>query len=618
MNAQESPVLQPDQEQSAKLKVFGIGGGGCNALEQIIAADIKGVEFKCVNTDAQALAKYKPENTIALGNELTRGLGAGADPDVGRRAAEESSEEIAEAIGDADMLFLTSGMGGGTGTGAVPVVARIARELGVLTVAVVTEPFAFEGDRRRRMAEAGLAELRDNADSMIVVPNENLLTYLGPDVSLIEAFAAANDVVTNAVQSIAELITTTGLINVDFADVKSVMTEMGYAIMSTGKGMGENRARDAATEAIESPLLNNIDLEEARGILANITVSTDISMGEFQIVGDIIRGIAAEDATVVIGTVIDDQANYEMQVTVVATGLNPPDREAEKVKREKAALKLVEDKKAKEAAEAAALEAEKEAEIEAEKKAAEEALVKAQVSSVQDPSSGKLSANDDGLTKANGISQGSVGAVPHADNAYGSDLADAVPSRSPAASKSTAAESKDLDQVAQTSGLDAATVRAQAAKTASHDSAGTSSPSGSVASIVDSCMICGGKDNNHKDNCPNFKKSEEVKYSFQSEAATVKSAASGKKIGNTQLMIFAGAVLTLIGIFYVVLTGKFPASTDANKNAAVNSAATQPAAEPEIQAASEFQFVPVANPIRPGPPLNPEQVKAESDDSSAP
>jgi len=330
MNAEALPTIEPGQDQPAVIKVFGVGGGGCNALEQIISANIQGVTYKCINTDTQALSKFPPENIVKLGANLTKGLGAGANPEVGKQAAEESSEEIAAAIGDADMLFITSGMGGGTGTGAAPTIAKIARDLGVLTVAVVTEPFSFEGDKRIRMAETGLLELRDNADSMIVVPNENLLTFLGPDVTLLEAFAAANDVVTNAVQSIAELITANGLINVDFADVKSVMSEMGHAIMSTGTGSGEHRARDAAVAAIESPLLNNINLKEARGILANITANKDLSMGEFQIVGDIIRKIAAENANVVIGTVLDETTNHEIQVTVVATGLNPPDSKSKK------------------------------------------------------------------------------------------------------------------------------------------------------------------------------------------------------------------------------------------------------------------------------------------------
>ncbi len=319
-------LYSPDQ--AATIKLIGVGGGGCNAVEHMIAADIHGVDFTLVNTDAQALARYNPDNIIQLGDSLTRGLGAGTDPEIGRMAAEEDADLIAAAIGDIDMLFLTAGMGGGTGTGAIPVIARIARELGVLTVAVVTKPFGFEGGKRRQVAEAGLAELRNNVDSLIVVPNENLLTHLGPNISLIEAFSASNDVLTNAVQSIAELITNPGLINVDFADVKSVMTETGEAMMSTGRGIGDYRARDAAIAATESPLLDEIALDEARGILANITASDSLSMGEFQIVGDILDQITAENANVVIGTVFDPDMSDEIRVTVVATGLKPTQRRA--------------------------------------------------------------------------------------------------------------------------------------------------------------------------------------------------------------------------------------------------------------------------------------------------
>lgn len=317
-------LYEPDQ--AATIKLIGVGGGGCNAVEHMIGADIHGVDFTLVNTDAQALARYHPDNIIQLGNSLTRGLGAGTDPEIGRMAAEEDADLIAGAIGEVDMLFLTAGMGGGTGTGAIPVIARIARELGVLTVAVVTKPFGFEGGKRRQVAEAGLAELRKHVDSLIVVPNENLLTHLGPNISLIEAFSASNDVLTNAVQSIAELITNPGLINVDFADVKSVMTETGEAMMSTGRGIGEYRARDAAIAATESPLLDEIALDEARGILANITASDSLSMGEFQIVGDILDQITAENANVVIGTVFDPEMSDEIRVTVVATGLKPAQR----------------------------------------------------------------------------------------------------------------------------------------------------------------------------------------------------------------------------------------------------------------------------------------------------
>ncbi len=318
--------LESNMPHAAVLKLMGVGGGGCNAINHMIAADIHGLSFTCVNTDAQALANFHPDDVIQLGSALTRGLGAGADPQVGRHAAEEDRDRIAAAIGNADLLFLTAGMGGGTGTGAIPVVARIARELGVLTVAVVTRPFAFEGEKRRLVADKGINELRKQVDSLIVVPNENLLKHLGPNIPLIDAFAASNDILTNAVQSIAELITTTGLINVDFADVKSVMTEMGQAMMSTGRGIGECRARDAAIAAIESPLLDNIDLREARGILANVTASADLSMGEFQIVGDIIANITADDANVVIGTVFDQRMKDEMRVTVVATGLKSLDQ----------------------------------------------------------------------------------------------------------------------------------------------------------------------------------------------------------------------------------------------------------------------------------------------------
>ena len=320
-------LYEPDQ--AATIKLIGVGGGGCNAVEHMIGADIHGVDFTLVNTDAQALSRYNPNNIIQLGNTLTRGLGAGTDPEIGRMAAEEDADLIAAAIGDVDMLFLTAGMGGGTGTGAIPVIARIARELGVLTVAVVTKPFGFEGGKRRKVAEAGLAELRKHVDSLIVVPNENLLTHLGPNISLIEAFSASNDVLTNAVQSIAELITNPGLINVDFADVKSVMTETGEAMMSTGRGIGEYRARDAAIAATESPLLDEIALDEARGILANITASDSLSMGEFQIVGDILEQITAENANVVIGTVFDPEMSDEIRVTVVATGLKPAQRRVE-------------------------------------------------------------------------------------------------------------------------------------------------------------------------------------------------------------------------------------------------------------------------------------------------
>ncbi len=375
MDSHNSPNPESDRTQSAVIKVFGVGGGGCNAIEQMIASDIRDVEYKCVNTDTQALRRFAPENVIELGNNLTKGLGAGSNPDVGSAAAKESTAEIEAAIGDADMLFLAAGMGGGTGTGAMPLIASIAREMGVLTVAVVTEPFAFEGERRRAAAAAGLDALRECADSMIVVPNENLLNYLGPDVTLVDAFAAANDVVTKAVQSIAELITTSGLINVDFADVKTVMAEMGHAIMSTGTGMGEHRAEESALAAIKSPLLTNIDLKAAKGILVNITSSSDLSMGEFQTVGDIIRQITADDATVVIGTVFDDNFGHEMKVTVVATGLNPPVNQIVERKNDDIAAKLAQPTPtAKEKAEAEAQAAKERAENQTRNEAMAEAV----------------------------------------------------------------------------------------------------------------------------------------------------------------------------------------------------------------------------------------------------
>lgn len=317
-------MIQHDlnQYQSAVIKLIGIGGGGCNAVEQMINAEICGVEFMCVNTDAQALSRFSQDNIIQLGSDITRGLGAGTDPEIGRLAAEEDRDRIAQAIGSADMLFLTAGMGGGTGTGGIPVIAQIARELGVLTVAVITKPFSFEGSKRMQVAEAGIEELRNNVDSLIVVPNENLLTHLGPNTTLLEAFAASNDILTNAVQSIAELVTNPGLINVDFADVRAVMSEMGEGMMSSGRGIGEYRARDAAIAASESPLIDGVNLKGARGILANVTGGSSLSMGEFQIVGDILKQITADDANVVIGTSIDQNMGEEIRVTVVATGLD--------------------------------------------------------------------------------------------------------------------------------------------------------------------------------------------------------------------------------------------------------------------------------------------------------
>jgi cell division protein FtsZ len=313
--------LVDTKTQNAVIKVIGIGGGGGNAINHMVASSIEGVEFICANTDAQALESSNVKTILQLGASVTKGLGAGADPMVGRKAAEEDRERIKDALEGADMVFITAGMGGGTGTGAAPVVAEVANELGILTVAVVTKPFPFEGMRRRNVAEQGIAELAKYVDSLITIPNEKLLAVLGKDMSLLDAFRAANDVLLNATQGIAELITRPGLINVDFADVKTVMSEMGVSMMGTGAATGDNRARDAAEAAINSPLLEDIDLAGARGILVNITAGHSLTIGEFTEVGDTVRDFADDDATVVVGTVIDPDMDVELRVTVVATGL---------------------------------------------------------------------------------------------------------------------------------------------------------------------------------------------------------------------------------------------------------------------------------------------------------
>ncbi|MBK5968224.1 MULTISPECIES: cell division protein FtsZ [Thiorhodovibrio] len=309
------------QTQTAVIRVIGIGGGGGNAVNHMVASDIEGVEFICANTDAQALENSNVKTILQLGTDITKGLGAGADPGVGRSAAEEDRDRIKDALEGADMVFITAGMGGGTGTGAAPVVAEIARELGILTVAVVTKPFPFEGGKRKKVADLGIEELAKSVDSLITIPNEKLLAVLGKDMSLLGAFSAANDVLRNATQGIAELITRPGLINVDFADVKTVMSEMGVAMMGTGSASGDDRAREAAEAAINSPLLEDIDLSGARGILVNITAGSSLTIGEFTEVGDTVRDFADDEATVVVGTVIDTGMDKEMRVTVVATGL---------------------------------------------------------------------------------------------------------------------------------------------------------------------------------------------------------------------------------------------------------------------------------------------------------
>jgi len=307
--------------QNAVIKVIGVGGCGGNAVNHMMESSIEGVEFICANTDAQALKHSTVKTILQLGAAITKGLGAGASPAVGRQAAEEDRDRIRDALEGADMVFITAGMGGGTGTGATPVVAEVAKELGILTVAVVTKPFPFEGGKRMKIAEEGIEALAGRVDSLITIPNEKLLAVLGKEMSLLNAFKAANDVLLNATRGVAELITRHGLINVDFADVKTVMSEMGEAMMGMGAATGVNRAREAAEAAINSPLLGDIDLSGAKGILVNITAGMDLTIGEFDEVGNTVRDFADEDATVVVGTVIDPDLDDEMRVTVVATGL---------------------------------------------------------------------------------------------------------------------------------------------------------------------------------------------------------------------------------------------------------------------------------------------------------
>ncbi len=321
--------LMDSYSQNAVIKVLGIGGGGGNAVQHMVEADIEGVEFVCANTDAQALTNMSARTTLQLGNSITKGLGAGANPDIGRQAAMEDRDRIIECIEGSDMLFITAGMGGGTGTGAAPVVAQVAKEMGILTVAIVTKPFPFEGGKRLGVADRGLKELGQYVDSLITIPNEKLLSVLGKDVSLLNAFKTANGVLQGAVQGIAELITRPGLINVDFADVRTVMSEMGMAMMGSGSAAGQDRAREAAESAIHSPLLEDIDLMGAHGILVNVTAGLDLSIGEFEEVGNTIKEFASSDATVVVGTVIDPEMHDELRVTVVATGLGGGAEKAE-------------------------------------------------------------------------------------------------------------------------------------------------------------------------------------------------------------------------------------------------------------------------------------------------
>ncbi len=321
--------LMDAHSSTAIIKVIGVGGGGGNAVAHMVDTGIEGVDFICANTDSQALKGSRVRTSLQIGCNITKGLGAGSDPDIGRQAAMEDRDRILEVIEGADMLFITAGMGGGTGTGAAPIVAQVAKELGILTVAVVTKPFLMEGSKRMQIAEHGIGELGKFVDSLITIPNEKLLSVLGGETSLLDAFRSANQVLQGAVQGIAELITRPGLINVDFADVRTVMAEMGMAMMGSGVSSGEDRAREAAEAAVSSPLLEDINLAGANGILINVTAGMDLSIGEFQEVGNTVKEFASEGATVVIGTVIDADMTDQIRVTVVATGLGQQAANAE-------------------------------------------------------------------------------------------------------------------------------------------------------------------------------------------------------------------------------------------------------------------------------------------------
>ena len=319
-----------ENTNTAIIRVIGVGGGGGNAVEHMVESEIDGVEFVCVNTDAQALKNNAVRTVLQLGTNVTKGLGAGANPEIGRQAALEDRERLVDLLDGSDMVFITAGMGGGTGTGASPVIAQIARELGILTVAVVTKPFPFELKRRMTIAQEGITELSDHVDSLITIPNEKLLSVLGDRVTLKEAFAAANDILLGAVQGIAELITRPGMINVDFADVRTVMSEKGRAMMGSGRGSGEDGARTAAETAMRCPLLEDINLSGARGILVNITARSDLGMQEVRSVGESVGEFASENALVVMGTALDESVGDEIRVTVVATGLGEAEQSSAK------------------------------------------------------------------------------------------------------------------------------------------------------------------------------------------------------------------------------------------------------------------------------------------------
>ncbi len=314
--------LVENMAPNAIIKVIGVGGGGGNAVAHMVSNNVDGVEFITANTDSQAIKNCGAKIQLQLGNNVTKGLGAGANPEVGRQAALEDRERLMDALQGADMVFITAGMGGGTGTGAAPVVAQLAKEMGILTVAVVTKPFPFEGRRRMQVALKGIEELSHHCDSLITIPNEKLITVLGRNATMIQAFRAANDVLLGAVQGIADLIVRPGLINVDFADVRTVMSEMGLAMMGSGAARGDDRAQAAAEAAVLNPLLDDVNLQGANGILVNITAGPDFTMAEFDEVGRTVEAFASEDATIVIGTVLDPDMKDEVRVTVVATGLN--------------------------------------------------------------------------------------------------------------------------------------------------------------------------------------------------------------------------------------------------------------------------------------------------------
>ena len=313
--------IMEKESQEAVIQVIGVGGCGGNAIEHMITKNLSGVEFICANTDMQALKKSNAKTVLQIGVDITKGLGAGAKPEIGREAALEDRDRIAEIIDGADMLFITAGMGGGTGTGAAPIIAEVAKEMGILTVAVVTKPFSFEC-KRTKVAADGLEELSQHVDSLIVIPNEKLMEVLGEDVPFLEAFRAANDVLHNAVSGIAEIINCPGLVNVDFADVRTVMSEMGMAMMGSAEASGPDRAKIAAEQAVASPLLEDVNLANARGVLINITASSSFKMKEYYDVMNTIKEFTAEDATVIVGNVMDETMGDKLRVTMVATGLN--------------------------------------------------------------------------------------------------------------------------------------------------------------------------------------------------------------------------------------------------------------------------------------------------------